>query len=161
VFGEGRPGNMGMMGMGGWRGGPLGKREADAKKEDSKTKDSTPGRMKLRNGDSIAGEVTAIADGVMHVKTPFAEVKLPVARVRNIMLKPAGLERPIRRNGDIRAWFPDGSSLVFHLDSLGKDTLTGSSQTFGTAEFKLAAFNRIDFNVHDPEVTDLRNGGGQ
>lgn len=148
------PGNMGMV-LGGWRGGGQGDVKPEPKKEDSETA-ADSGRMKLRNGDSIAGEVTAITDGVMHVKTPFAEVKLPVARVRNIMLKPADLERPIRRNGDVRAWFPDGVSIVFHLDSLGKDTITGSSQTFGRAEFKLAAFNRIDFNIHDPRITDLR-----
>lgn len=116
------------------------------------------GRMKLRNGDSISGEVTAIADGMIQVKTPFAEIKLPVERVRNIMLKPASLEEPIRRNGDVRAWFPDGSSVVFRLDGSSQATVTGSSQTFGTAEFKLAAFNRIEFNIYDPKINDLREG---
>ncbi|KAB2641976.1 MAG: hypothetical protein DVB26_04150 [Verrucomicrobia bacterium] len=119
-------------------------------------KPATDGRMKLRNGDSIGGEVTAIVDGIISVKTPFAEVKLPVARVRNIILKPAELEEPIRRNGDVRAWFGDGSSLVFCLDSMTPDAITGHSQLFGTATFKLAAFNRIEFNIYDPQITDLR-----
>jgi len=114
------------------------------------------GRMKLRNGDSIGGEVTSIIDGVITIKTPFAEVKLPVARVRNIVLKPVSLERPIRRNGDVRVWFGDGSSLVLCLDEMTRETLTGHSQLFGTATFKLAAFNRIEFNIYDPQICDLR-----
>ena len=118
------------------------------------------GRMKLRNGDSISGEVLEIADGKIRVKTPFAEVRLPVERVRNIMLKPASLEEPIRRNGDIRAWFPDGSAIVFRLDGSTSETFIGSSQTFGKAEFKSAAFHRIEFNIYDPKINDLREAGG-
>ncbi|MCU0780070.1 MAG: hypothetical protein MUF04_03085 [Akkermansiaceae bacterium] len=118
--------------------------------------DSATGRMLLRNGDSIAGEVLAIADGNIMVKTPFAEVKLPVSRVRNISLKPASLEQPIRRKGDVRAWFSDGTSISFRLESVSQDSVIGSSQVFGRAEFKLAAFNRIEFNIHDPRIRDLR-----
>ena len=53
-------------------------------------------------------------------------------------LKKVDLERCIRRNGDIRAWFPDDSSIVFRLDGVTDDTLTGSSQNFGTATFKIS-----------------------
>ena len=125
-------------------------------KPEPKPKPAEDGRMKLRNGDSIGGEVTSIVDGVITIKTPFAEVKLPVARVRNIVLKPAPLEEPIRRNGDVRAWFGDGSSLVFCLDTMTPEVITGHSQLFGTATFKLAAFNRIEFNIYDPQICDLR-----
>ncbi|KAB2641585.1 MAG: hypothetical protein DVB25_01415 [Verrucomicrobia bacterium] len=125
-------------------------------KPETKTKPAADGRIKLRNGDSIGGEVTAIVDGVMSIKTPFADVKLSVARVRNIVLKPAALEEPIRRNGDVRAWFGDGSSLVFCLDTLSPEAITGHSQLFGTATFKLAAFNRLEFNIYDPKIADLR-----
>ena len=125
-------------------------------KPEPKAKPADDGRMKLRNGDSIGGEVTSIVDGVISIKTPFAEVKLPVARVRNIILKPAPLEEPIRRNGDVRAWFGDGSSIVFCFDAMSRDVITGHSQTFGSASFKLAAFNRIEFNIYDPQIADLR-----
>jgi hypothetical protein len=148
--------NAAMMGMGmGIRRFGLGNVNPEPKPE-PKPKAPEEGRMKLRNGDSIGGEVVSIVDGIITVKTPFAEVKLPVARVRNIVLKPVSLEEPIRRNGDVRAWFADGSSMVFRLDATTKDTLTGSSQTFGSATFKTAAFNRIEFNIHDPEMNDLR-----
>ena len=151
-------GMMGMMGGGRFAGRPrMPKLNGDPEpKVEVKPKPAEAGRMKLRNGDSIGGEVTSIVDGVITIKTPFADVKLPVARVRNIILKPASLEEPIRRNGDVRAWFGDGSSIVFRLDTLTKDAITGHSQTFGSATFKTTAFNRIEFNIYDPLITDKR-----
>jgi hypothetical protein len=114
------------------------------------------GRMELANGDTLEGEMMAIDQGVITVKTPLGEFKLPVERLRTIALKKTDLERAMLRNGDIRVWCPDGSSLVFRLDSVGDSTLSGSSQNFGTASFKLAAFNRIEFNIHDPALEDKR-----
>jgi hypothetical protein len=114
------------------------------------------GRMELANGDSLAGEVTSIQDGLIAVKTGLGEIKIPVARLRSVALKKVDLEKAKLRNGDIRAWFADGSSLVFRLDEVGEDTLTGYTQNFGTATFKLSAFNRIEFNIHDPGFENQR-----
>jgi hypothetical protein len=114
------------------------------------------GRMELANGDSIQGEVSAIQEGVITLKSPLGDISLPVARLRIIALAKVDPERCKRRNGDIRAWFSDGSSVVFRLDSVGDGTLTGYSQNFGTASFKTAAFNRIEFNIYDPEMEDKR-----
>lgn len=114
------------------------------------------GRMELANGDSIPGEVLSIENGLIAVKTPLGEVKLPVGRLRTIALPKVEREEAIRRNGDVRAWFPDGGYLTFRLDAAADGTITGSSQNFGTATFKLAAFNRIEFNVYDPNLEDKR-----
>ncbi len=122
--------------------------------------DPKAGRMELRNGDSIAGEVQDIVDGMIRVKTQFREVKLPVEALRSLALKPVDLEESIRKNGDVRAWFPDGSSLVFRLDQVGDGTITGFSQNFGTATFKLAAFNRIEFNIYELDLEDVRIANG-
>jgi len=116
--------------------------------------------MEMRNGDSIAGEVVSIDNGMIQVKTTFREVKLPVESLRSLSLKPVDLERSIRKNGDVRAWFADGSSLVFRLDEVGDGTVTGFSQNFGTATFKLAAFNRIEFNIYDLDLEDIRMANG-
>jgi hypothetical protein len=122
--------------------------------------DANSGRMELRNGDSIAGEVQDIVDGMIRVKTPFREVKLPVEALRSLALRPVDLERTIRKNGDVRAWFPDGSSLVFRLDQVGDGTVTGFSQNFGNATFKLAAFSRIEFNIYELDLEDIRIANG-
>lgn len=113
-------------------------------------------RMELANGDSLAGEVSSIDHGIITVKSPLGEIKLPVSRLRTVALKSVEAERAKRRNGDIRAWFHDGTSIVFRLESSGDGTLTGSSQNFGTATFSTGAFNRIEFNIYSPEFEDLR-----
>jgi hypothetical protein len=118
------------------------------------------GRMLLRNGDTLEGEVVSIVDGVITLKTKFSELKLPVVRLRSINLKAVEQEEAILRNGDVKAWFPDGTYLVFHLDSVNGDTITGTSQNFGTADFKIAAFSRIEFNLYDVELEELRANGG-
>ncbi len=118
------------------------------------------GRMEMRNGDSLAGEVVAINGGLITIKTPFREVKLPIESLRSLSLKPVELERCIRKNGDVRAWFPDGSSIVFRLDEVKDGTITGYSQNFGTASFKLSAFNRIEFNIHDYNLDEIRKSNG-
>jgi hypothetical protein len=125
----------------------------EKKPEDAK------GRMTLRNGDSIAGEVTAIQDGIITLKTSFDEVKLPVGRLRSINLKPASLEEPKRMNGDVRGWFLDGSSLVFRVDQVDAESVTGYSQNFGSAKFNLKAFSRLEFNLYSPKLTAARSGG--
>ena len=118
------------------------------------------GRMELRNGVSIVGEVVAIVDGMIHVKTPFRDVKLPVESLRSLALKSVSLERCKRENGDVRAWLPDGSSLVFRLDGVGDGLLTGYSQNFGTTRFKVSAFNRIEFNIYEPGLEEIRMSNG-
>jgi len=163
VFGELADPAQGMV-FRGFGGGGIGNIRINGKDvQDSQAKPeskdaSKVGRMELANGDSVEGEVTAIKDGTIEIKSPLGEVKLPIERLRNISLKPmpSGLETSKLLNGDIRAWMPDGSSLVFRLDAVSDGTLTGFSQNFGTATFKLSAFNRIEFNIHDPEHEDKR-----
>ena len=117
-------------------------------------------RMELRNGDSLAGEVISIADGMITVKTAFRDVKLPIETLRSVALKPVDRDESKRENGDVRGWLPDGSSVVFRLDGVGNGTLTGYSQNFGTADFKVAAFSRIEFNIYDPDLEDVRMANG-
>jgi hypothetical protein len=118
------------------------------------------GRMLLRNGDSIAGEVLAIEKDLITIKTPFKDVRLPVEMLKSVALKTVDLERCKRENGDVRGWFPDGSSIVFRLEGVGEGTLKGTNQNFGAAEFKIAAFNRIEFNIYDPKFEALRDASG-
>jgi hypothetical protein len=117
------------------------------------------GRMLLRNGDSVVGEVVSIGQDLITIKTPFREVRLPVESLKTLALKPVELERCKRENGDVRGWFPDGSSIVFRLEAVGPDTLTGTNQNFGTAQFKTAAFSRIEFNIYNPKLQELRDTG--
>lgn len=117
---------------------------------------SLEGRMLLRNGDSVAGEVLSISDGMITLKTSYDEIKLPVSRFRAIALKPVSLEEPKRMNGDVRGWMVDGTSLVFRLEDFGKDRIRGFSQNFGAVDFDLKAFTRLEFNIYNPALEQLR-----
>ena len=116
-------------------------------------------RMMLRNGDSLVGEIVSIAGDMIAIKTPFKEIRLPVERLKTVALKPSPIETSKRENGDVCGWFPDGTSIVFRLESVGDGTLTGTNQNFGSAIFKIAAFSRIEFNIYDPQLEELRNTG--
>ncbi|HEY8961516.1 MAG TPA: hypothetical protein VIM57_04860 [Luteolibacter sp.] len=124
-------------------------RELEAKTEAEAEK--TGGLMKLRNGDVLAGDVLAIRNGVMKVKTSFGEINLPVSRLRTIALKPSEYDEAKWNRGDIRGWLPDGGRVTFRLDEATGKTLTGFSQNFGSATFKADAFNKLEFNIYNSE----------
>lgn len=114
------------------------------------------GRMIFHNGDSIKGEVTKIDGDDITVKTAFSEVKFPLARLRNLVLKKADMETPKRNRGDVRATLVDGSKVVFRLDGVKDGRLQGFSQNFGSAEFQENAFKQIEFNIYDKRMDQLR-----
>jgi len=120
--------------------------------EPSEPDPASEGRMLLRNGDHLKGEVLAIKDGQITLKTEFAEVQIPVERLQNITLKPVDLEEPKKYNGDVRTTFADGSSMVFRLEKVEDGKITGFSQNFGTAEFNMDAFTRIEFNIYNLDL---------
>lgn len=117
------------------------------------------GRMMLRNGDMIEGEVLGIEGEEITLKTPFSEVKFPVARLKNIALSSESMETPKLYKGDVRATLADGSQLVFRLDSVEEDALVGFSQNFGTARFLRNSFKRIEFNIHRTDMESIRKRG--
>jgi hypothetical protein len=117
------------------------------------------GRMMLRNGDTIEGEVLGIEGEEITLKTPFSEVKFPVSRLKNIALSSDGKETPKIYNGDVRATLADGSRIVFRLDGVEDHVLVGFSQNFGTARLKRDAFKRIEFNIYKDEMEASRHRG--
>lgn len=114
------------------------------------------GRMVLRNGDTVEGEVSGIEGEEITLKTPLSEVKFPVSRLRNIILQEADMETPKRYKGDVRATLADGTRLVFRLDGVVDGKIIGSSQNFGEAEFLKGAFKRIEFNIYDRKMEKMR-----
>ena len=122
--------------------------EPDEPAAEPAAKENAEDRIQLANGDSLPGTVKAITEGIVAIETPLGEVNLPVSRLRSLALKSVDTERCKRYRGDVRAWFPDGGSIVFRLDDSGPGTFTGHSQNFGTATFQSSAFSRIEFNIY-------------
>ncbi|WP_193214154.1 hypothetical protein [Luteolibacter marinus] len=141
--------------------------EDDDAPQPDNTPPADPTRIRLRNNDMVAGEIVGIDDNLVKLKTPFGEVSLPVSRLRTFTLHTKeerenwelGLyEIPKLYNGDVRAWFPDGTSVTFRLESVEDGKLKGTAQPFGNAEFDIRAFCRIEFNLYDPDFDELRSG---
>lgn len=121
------------------------------------TFEDAEGRMQLANGDSLEGEVSSIEEGLITLKTPLGEIKIPVERLRSLNLDGLDTERAKRERGDIRALFADGSTMVFRFEEVSEDELTGTSQNFGKAIFKLSAIHRIEFDIYNEKVESLRS----
>lgn len=117
-------------------------------------------RILLANGDSLPGTVKAISKGIVAIETPLGDVKLPVSRLRSLALKSLDTERCKRYRGDVRAWFPDGGSVVFRLDDSTPGTFTGYSQNFGTVTFQSSAFSRVEFNIYSLDYQQRSAAGG-
>ncbi|TAE74128.1 MAG: hypothetical protein EAZ65_06330 [Verrucomicrobia bacterium] len=122
-----------------------------------------PTRIRLRNNDRIAGEVRGIEEGKVRLATRFGDIRLPIARLRNLNIhKPEDrknwdlYEIPKIYDGDIRAWFPDGSRVTFRLTHAAQGRLKGEAQPFGQVDFDQKAFSRIEFNIHDPAFEEGR-----
>lgn len=132
--------------------------------EEEKEEEFPEGRMILRNGDSIEGQVLGIKGEDITLKTEFSEVTFPVSRLKNIVLPaivpPATLETPILYKGDVRGVLANGSNLVFRLDGVEDGELIGFSQNFGAARFKMDAFKQIQFNIHKAEIKEIRERNG-
>jgi len=133
----------------------------DEPEEETPDGEEEPQGVVLRNGDRLDGEPLGISGGMVNLRTPFKEFKLPVSRLRTFSLRtaeeaanPELCWKPIRRAGDIRASFLDGGSVTFELTGFGDGTVQGRSQTFGEAEFELSAFNRIEFNIYRDGLLD-------
>ena len=126
-----------------------GPRDDDPPKVGATVNDAA-GRMELRNGDTVSGEVVSIEKGMVKIRTAFSEVVVPLERLCAVALKPVSLERCKRLSGDVRGHLADGSSLVFHLDGMKGGFLMGSSQNFGKAKLNISSFSRVEFNIYRP-----------
>ena len=103
--------------------------------------------IKLRNGDTIVGNIKQITKNHLIITTEYGDINVPVARALNIALTHDQLHQPEMLTGDVRAHFHTGGYVTFTLKDLTTDTITGYSQVFGDVTFKLNAFSRIQFNI--------------
>lgn len=138
-----------------WRGVP--DEEGEEETQEAEIPEVPAGRMLLANGDTLLGTVKEIDSGGVKIATSLGEVVLPVARLRSVTLEPAEIEKPLRRKGDVRAGFSDGSSLVFRLDAFDGGKISGTSQTFGMAEFFAGSFERLEMNLYNEKLNALRS----
>lgn len=110
-------------------------------------------RIILRNGDVVLGKVEKVENNEISLKTRHNDIRLPVNRIRKLALAPSEYDERLLQNGDVRAWFADGSYITFRLDGISADgKISGTSQHFGSAAFDPSAFTRVEFNIYPSPV---------
>jgi len=145
-----------------WNGTTLPKpaNRVDPKKDDPNEKEETTKKINphiiiLNNGDEIPGTVGKVHDGRMIIETEYTPIHIPLERIQSLSLGDQG-EEPIKKRGDVRAWFHNGGHITFDLTSFEDRKISGYSQSYGTVTFDISAFSRIDFHIYDKKANALR-----
>lgn len=111
----------------------------------------------LLNGDSLSGQILGIAGGQVKMKTSYATLDIPVARVSETTLAPGSSARARRRNGDVRARFADGGSVTMMLVRLGEGRIAGTSENWGEAQMPVSAFQSLELNIYQEKQAREEN----
>jgi hypothetical protein len=125
---------------------------------DALVADGTGQDLVLRNGDIVRADQLLVSDGIAAAKTIHGDLTIPTSRIRTfaIIRRQGNQPTPKKFLGDVRGWFPGGGHLTFRLDAIKDGKLTGFSQLFGTAEFPIDAFERIELNAGNLRIERLR-----
>lgn len=110
---------------------------------------SAEDQIQFANGDRVTGEVLAIRDGEATVKSPYAELKIPLERIVLLTFREANRERARRNAGDVQGLFRDGGQVTLNLVGLRDGLLEGESENFGQVGIKVGAFSRLRVNLYD------------
>ncbi len=117
--------------------------------DEEKAVASAEDQIQFANGDRVTGEVLAIRDGEATVKSPYAELKIPLERIVLLTFREANRERARRNAGDVQGLFRDGGQITLNLVGLRDGLLEGESENFGQADIRIGAFSRLRVNIYD------------
>lgn len=103
------------------------------------------------NHDRAGGKIVGIADGKVRLALAGRVLEIPLARVTqlnfagtNVLSEPSG-------PWVVRAHFPGGGSISFHLEKWDDKTVFGTSALFGTLAFQPGAIREMEFNLDHPK----------
>ncbi|MFP4057109.1 MAG: hypothetical protein ACLF0G_09600 [Candidatus Brocadiia bacterium] len=99
------------------------------------------------NGDTVAAEQVALADGQFALKTGYGELASPIQKVETIVFRQEGSEEPRRRKGDVRVRAGQ-SRLTVQLGALDEGALVGESDYLGEVKIRRDAVQSIRFNIY-------------
>ncbi len=100
---------------------------------------------RLVNLDTIAGELKGFRDGKLAIHTGATTIEVPLARVAQADFAEGKLNPIAPQPAEARLWFAQRGSVTVLLESWAQDRVVVSSRIFGRAEFKPAAFSRVQF----------------
>ncbi len=117
-----------------------GRMETPTNRVDNTTNDF----VRLLNQDALAGAIIGFRDGQLTVKTSFAEVPVPLAKVAQAHFALKTREPIAAVPGTVRAQFSRRGQVNFTLERWENGKLVATSPSFGRANFDLGAFKTLE-----------------
>jgi len=113
------------------------------------------------NGDRASGHLkTASTEGVVFA-TEFADLKVPMSRITMVSLAKNKQHMARKRADDAIISLTEGKGrITLSLKSIKDGVAKGTSENFGSAEFKLPALESIRFNIYNAPDEDNDSGDG-
>ena len=99
------------------------------------------------NKDSVRVESVTASDGKLHLKTPFGPLEPPMEKIRSIVFRSKGLEKPRRQKGDIRVETPS-SRFTLQFVELTAKHLIGKSAYLGQVKVQRSSLKKVRFNIY-------------
>ena len=111
----------------------------------------------FKNGDKMSGNVLSINNGVVKLKTDFAEMPVPIKNITQMSFNNEDLIRARRNKNDVKAYFAGGNSITFGISRIEKNQIYASSENFGDIKLDMNAFVGLLFNIYDGDEAGISN----
>ena len=106
--------------------------------------------VNLANKDQVSGQLLAIRGGNASLKTEFATMEIPLARIKRLDLSKASNRSPKPAKGDIQFCFDATEHLTLQLNAIKGGLASATSETFGECTLNLNAAKKLVFNLDAP-----------
>jgi hypothetical protein len=103
--------------------------------------------MYFINHDRAAGKIESIQDGKVRLALGAATLDIPLERVTQMEFAAATASTEPPGPWQVRAHFPGGGSISFHLEKWDDKVVSGQSAIFGSLAFQPGAIREMEFNL--------------
>lgn len=100
------------------------------------------------NGDKVSGTLLSIEKGQTVFKTEYAELKIPIKRIKKISTAIKGQHIARKNSEDAQFIFYNGNAITLKLLKISDGEVIGESENFGEKSLKLDVFKTMNLNIY-------------
>jgi len=100
------------------------------------------------NGDKVTGSLLSIEKGETIFKTEYAELKIPLKRIKKISTSIKGQHIARKNSEDAQFIFYNGNIITLKLLRIIDGEIFGESENFGKKSLKLNVFKSMKLNIY-------------
>jgi len=113
-------------------------------------------RILLANGDAVVGKLGQISNGMLDIKTEYADLKLPIFGIRDLKLPTSEENHPKMEPNDVKAHFKGGGWVILNVSSIDKEFIHGEHKAIGNHKFRIDAFEKIELSIYKRSYNKIR-----